>query len=70
MAAAQDEFIKALTTALTTAIQTVTSQQRSGQGGNTSGSAQQPKVQSFSFSEYRSLENSSVEDYFKRFEWA
>ena len=37
MAAAQNEFIKALTTALTTAIQTVTSQQKSDQGGNISG---------------------------------
>lgn len=39
-------------------------------GGGIGGTTQPPKPPSLSASEYRSSEESSVEDYFKRFNWA
>lgn len=60
------ELIEAFTRMLTDAIQT----SAANVTASTSTSQSQPKPPTFSMTEYRSSDETAVEDYFKRFDWA
>jgi hypothetical protein len=66
------EFLQAMTNMLTSALQTSAANLAAGTSTNLSGSTAtgQAKVPTFSMTEYRSLEGTTIEDYFKRFNWA
>ncbi|XP_039306764.1 uncharacterized protein K02A2.6-like [Solenopsis invicta] len=64
------ELLQALTNMLTSALQTSAANITAGTSTNLSGSTGQAKIPTFSMTEYRSSEDTTVEDYFKRFKWA
>ncbi|XP_011701123.1 PREDICTED: uncharacterized protein LOC105457890 [Wasmannia auropunctata] len=66
------ELVQAIASMMVSAIQASTTQTSAtvGPNGGPPTSAQFLKPPPFSISEYRLLEGSSVEDYFKRFDWA
>ncbi|XP_039312438.1 uncharacterized protein K02A2.6-like [Solenopsis invicta] len=66
------ELLQALTNMLTSALQTSAANITAGTSTNLSGSTStgQAKIPTFSMTEYRSSEDTTVEDYFKRFKWA